>query len=677
MDSGPTYFWADKDEKKLVTGLWNWVTSNAAPVGPAQALRELLSRAMLFYFGSDINSWQSASHISRGGEQGELALVRMNHSRSLVQTLYNLILGSKVIWQAIATNSDYKSAAQTLLAAGWLEYLWRDKQVAQTAALALEYGIVTGEGFTFTPWDKSLGDDTKIPLLDEEGNIVGVQKTGDIRYINVPGYDVVRDPRKRSYDDVDWVIVHLRQNKWNVAAEFPELRQKILDAAASQAIEQYGRYNLDIVDTDDVSVYYAFHKRTPALPSGLEAAFISNECLLYRKPLSYDNIPLYRLSAAEMFGTPYGYTSFFEILGLQELVDHLETAIASNQTTFATQMIAAPSGSNISPESFGGLKMLFYPGGLQPPAALQLTKTAPEVFSHIADLIKAMEQLMGLNSVARGEPISGEQSGSALALLESKAKQQSTGLEGSYLRYLSAMGTGTVEIYRKKCPFERRVAISGTSNRALERQLSFNPKEDFSRVQRVQVDVGNPLAQTPNGRMQLADMMAQRFGAKLTMEQFEQVLTTGRIEPLTQGVQKQLLLVRHENERIRAGEAPPVMVDDDHVIHMRGHAEEISNPEVRDNPVALQAYMDHQNEHWSLYTTTDPARLLVFGVQPPPVVAPPGAPLPGPEGTPGPAPGGGAPPGLEPESAPQPLPEQPTNPATGEQYVPPEGSLVS
>ena len=49
------------------------------------------------------------------------------------------------------------------------------------------------------------------------------------------------------------------------------------------------------------------------------------------------------------------------------------------------------------------------------------------------------------------------------------------------------------------------------------------------------------------------------------------MLATGRIEPLTQSLQNQLLLILSENEDITNGITPEVLPTDDHMLHVREH----------------------------------------------------------------------------------------------------------
>lgn len=669
--------------EEIAKKLWAKVENDSGPNSPISGRRELYARALLYYFGAS-PTWGGglASQVTRGGDQGELAVVRINHSRSLVETRLNLVLSSKVVWQPIATNNDYKSKSQIILASNYLEYYWRDQQLVKYVTRATEEALVVGEGFVYQPWDKTLGEEVPTaPKLDAEGNVAGVEKSGDFRFANVSTWDVIRDPYKQSFDSLDWVIIRVPANRFTLAAEHPELAEKILAVADDPKFSAQRFQPGTDRDTDDISVFHAYHKRTPAVPKGRETVFITDDIVLDDGPLTYDTIPLYRVYTAEQFGTPYGYTPYFEILGPQELFDSLQTCVASNQTTFGTQMIAAPAGTGISPDSFGGMKLLTYPGGQQPPQALQLTRSPPEIFKHMEDLVHHMEQLFGLNSIARGEPSSGEQSGAALALLEAKAKQQSSVFEGSVFRLIQSLGTGLIETFRRKCPYPRRVAISGVGNSALERQEEIDPRSSFNAIHRVQIDIGNPLSQTQSGRVELLQkVFLPMLGNKLTPENIEQVLTTGKMEPMTQGLQRELLLIASENERIARGEDVQAMEDDLHVLHIQNHHSEMANPETRENPRALAAYYKHRDEHMALYRQSDPTLLMIYGMQPPPQLPPPGAPPPpgGPPTPPGPAPGPEAPPGAIPTGSDQPdLPSQPTNPLTGQKPPPVPGALVS
>ena len=643
-----------------------------------------LATAYNYYFGLDPSGVHATSGMARGGEYGELAEIRVNHSRALVNVLLNLITAPKVVWTPKATNLDYDSARQTELAAGILEYYWNDKKVSKHAIKSVEEAIAFTEGFVLGEWDPEAGEDYS---ADENGEII---KTGDLRFTNLSWWDVIRDPFKRSWEELDWLIVSSPRNKFDLAARYPEQADQILDAPEGDMRLQ----ELPAAErsqTDDVPLYIFFHKPCAALPRGRQTYFLSNKVVLSDTILQYDEIPVYRVSPAELISTPFGYSPFLEILGIQELIDSLHTSIATNQTTFATQLVALEQGSESAIDQLGGgMRAIYYPPGGKPPEPLQLTKSPPEVFEHLASLKKDQELLFGLNAVVRGEMQSDRMSGSALALLSSQAQQQASTLNANYIRFVEQLGTFVLKTIQRNASVPRKIAIAGKQSAYLVQEQEFD-SNSIGQIAKVSVEVGNPLSQTAAGRSEMAKEMMQ-MGFIRTPEQYEQVLATGKLEPLTKSLQNELLLVLSENEDIAKGETPQAMIHDDHLLHGREHRAPVASPNARRNPKVLKASIDHLHQHYSLYygvpaqmVPMDPMykdrMLILMGIQPPAPMMPPGMPPPGGPGAPPPGgPEGGPPPGMEalPQGGPPPtdappMPDMPTNPATGQEWNPVDG----
>ena len=685
-----TTYWASLEDvalgEKLVARVKNY--------GEAQltrSLNERLYRAFQYYYGFDPSGVHATSQILRGGDVGELAEIRVNHSRSLVNTLLNLIVAPKVVWQPKATNIDYDSLRETELVSAILEYYWTEKQVAKHAVRALEEALVFSEGFVLVEWDGEVGepysatpeafeaataepvdpdapvDPAAPPPGPMDPNAQSLLRAGDVRVCNIPIWDVIRDSTKASWDQIDWVIVRQYRNKWDVAAEYPDHRETVLKASDSRLEKQGVKREADKVETDDIPIYYFFHKSSAALPDGRRAVFLEDKTVLEVGELGLSELPLYRVAAGELTGTPYGYTPYWDILGVQELMDSLHTSIASNQSTLATQTIAIQEGSETPIDQLaGGLKAIYYPPGAQPPQALQLLKTPQEVFGHLQNLKKEQELLLGLSSVVRGEAQSGEMSGSALALLQSQALQQSSTIQSNYLRFIEGIGSCVVATLQKEASIPRQVSIVGKTNQFLVRDQEFT-SENISRVKRVQVEIGNPLSQTGAGRIEMAKDVIQMMGPKLTIEQYNTVLQTGRLEPMTQALSHELLLIKSENEALARGEVVPALALDDHMLHAREHKAVLANPEARKNKPIIQAVTNHILEHEQLYYGTAPTTLALVGQPPPmqPPMDPNAPPPPGGEGDPGL--GGGPATDGPPGGAPQ-MPELPQNPATGQQW---------
>ncbi len=672
-----------------------------------------LHDAWLYYYGYDPSGFHATSAISRGGDQGELAEIRVNHARSLVNTLLNLITAQKLSWQPKATNLDYASVAETELASSILEYYWADKSVSQYAARAVEEAIAFTEGFVFVEWDGEAGDDFSAHPDDPQR----ILKSGDLRFTNVSSWHVTRDPKKRSWRELDWVIVDVPRNKYDLAARYPEQAEDILSAGLDDR-SRGGAATTDSADSDDVLCHFFFHKPCPVLPLGKELLVLSNGVVLYVRPMRDEEFPLFRCSPSELIGTPYGYSPFLEILGIQELMDSLHSSAATNLSTFGTQNIAVPQGSEIPIDQLaGGMRVIYYPQGTDKPSGLQLTATPAELYSHLESLKKDQEMLFGLNAVVRGEAQSDKLSGAALALLQSTALQQSAGLQTNYLAMVQAIGNCVIRFIQKYASIPRKISLVGKQNSYLVQEQEYTG-EGLGQIKRVTCEIGNPMAQTAAGRAEMAKEMMQ-MGLVKTPEQYQQVLSTGRFDPLVHGTKTELINILSENEDISRGATPAAMLHDNHLMHGREHTVPVGNPAARKNPDVLRAFTEHMHQHYSLYfgvpiqvlnppAPVDPMTgqpvldpmgqplpppgpqdplyrermLMLMGMQPPPPMMPPGGlppggMPPGPGGPPpGPSSGGGpppAPPGSEPSSAQPAMPSMPTNPATGQEWNPVDG----
>lgn len=648
--------------------------------------------AWLYYYGFSPEGFHATSGVSRGGDQGELAEIRVNHARALVNALLNLIVAPKFVWTPRAVSIDYDAVRQTELAANVLEYFWHTGRVSAYVTKATEESIPFSEGFVMLEWDPTIGD-----VYGEDPNTGEVVRTGNLRFSNPSTWDVIRNPGKKSWDDLDWVIVRQWRNKYNLAARFPNAAEEIL----STPPETNRRFDTKKAthspfDDEDIPVYYFFHKPSAALPFGRQAIILPSKHVVEDGPLDMDHIPLYRVTPAEFNGTPYGYTQFFEILGIQELTDSLHTSIATNLSTFGTQNIAAEEGTNIDTDDLaGGMRVHYYRQGSKPPEPLMLAKVPEEGFRYLEDLKQHQELLMGLNAVVRGEAQSDRLSGAALALLQSQALQQASVLQGNYIRMIEAIGSGVIQMIRNKAEMPIKVAIAGKHKLARLREAEID-KDSLASVNQVYVEVGNPMSQTAAGRFELGQLLVQMQMVR-SPEMLQQVLDTGRLDPLTRSEQEEQLNLLRENEMISLGQTPVAMIHDNHLLHGKEHAVPVATPEARQDPQVLKAFREHMHSHYSLFygvppemVETDPLyrdrMLLLMGQQPPPPMMPPGMmPPPGPGGPPPPGPDGPQP-NVNPgevdalmattnPAAPNPeqLPNMPTNPATGASWDPMTG----
>lgn len=576
----------------------------------ANSYLEKLSRMWRAYHGAFDVSVGVGHQISFTGEQDELVRLHVNHFRNLAQHIYVMITANRPIMEARAINSDYKSMAQTYLANGILDYYMREKHLEDALKLAVEMAVVMGAGFIKMEWNATTGD---VYDIDENGIEI---KEGEIEFSNLSPFDVVFDGTKESHKQ-DWYLVRTFKNRFDLMAKFPEVAEKIKGIPSKSDASVYRMALLSNDDTDDVPVYEFYHKKTEALPQGRYLYFVASDVVLMDTPLPYRVLPVFRVSAGEILGTPYGYSPMFDVFPIQQATDAMYSAIMTNNSANAVQNFFVPNGSDISIDSIhGGMNIIT---GNAKPEAINLTATAPETFKFLEMLVQAGETLSGVNSVARGQPEASLKSGTALALVQSMALQFVSGLQQSYVKLIEDSGSAVIQILKDYANTPKVVALVGKNQKMLLKEFT---GEDLDSINRVVVDVGNPLARTTAGRVQMAQEMMQ-MGIIKDPTQYIQVMNTGRIDVMFEGDVSQQLLVRQENEWLSEGKNPPVSPFDIHAFHIQEHRSVLDNPDLRLNMEITKEVHDHIQDHIDKLTFTDPRILQLTGQQPLP---PPGSP---------------------------------------------------
>ena len=570
----------------------------------ANAYLDKMSRMWAFYHGNFDRTVGYGHSVGFAGEQGELVTFPVNHFRNLAQHIYVMITANRPIMETRALNTDYKSLAQTYLANGILEYYMREKRLEECLKKSAELAIVLGAGYVKLAWNATGGD---IYDVDPETN--EPVREGDLEFTTLTPFDVVVDGTKENWDN-DWILCRTFKNRFDLMAKYPELADKIkgLPAKNQSAIYRLAIFSND--DTDDIPVFEFYHRPTEAMPEGRYMLFLAGDVVLLDTKMPYRVIPVFRIAPSEILGTPYGYTPMFDIYPMQEAINSLFGSILTNQNGFAVQNIFVPRGADINVNTLQG-QMNIIEGNARP-EPLNLTQTPAEVFKFLEMVIQNAETISGVNSVARGNPEASLKSGTALALVQSMALQFISGLQQSYVRLVEDVGTAVIQILKDFATTPKVVAIVGKNNRPLLKEFT---GEKISSINRVIVDIGNPLSRTIAGRVQMAEQMMQM---KLITDpqQYFQVISTGKIETMYEGEMSELLLIKSENEQMMEGQTVITSPLDKHQMHIMEHRAVLADPEFRKDKQLVEVVLNHVKEHLDFLRNTDPALLQLIGEQP-------------------------------------------------------------
>lgn len=573
----------------------------------SSGMLEKLRNMWAMYHGAFHGGVGNDHQITFGGEQGELTNLSINHIRNLGQHMLVMTTSSRPSMEARSINTDYRSLCQTKLANGLLDYYMREKRLEIFLKRAVEYAIVFGAGFIKMEWNASIGE-----IVNNDPDTNDFIREGDVVFSNLSPLDVVVDGTKETWDN-DWILVRTFKNRFSLIAKYPELADKLRAIQSKGDSPRFNMYGLYPNDTDDIPVYEFYHIRNEAMQDGRYMMFCSPETVMYDGPMPYRVLPVFRIAPSDFIGTPYGYTPLFDLVPIQEAVNSLYSTILSNQNAFGVQNIMVPKGGDIAINQLaGGLNVIEVNYQQGEPKPLNLTQTPPEIFKFIEMLEKVMETISGINSVARGNPGSELKSGTALAMVQAQAIQFISGLQQSYVQLIEDTGTALIKMLQDFADSPRVAAIVGKSNKT---ELKEFKGDDISAINRVVVDVGNPLARTTSGRIGMADQLLQ-YQLLKNPQDYITILNTGNLSVATEDTQSQLLLVKAENEKLVEGEIPQAVITEQHLLHIQEHSAVLCDPELKKDAELTQRVLGHIQQHIDILRTGDPQLLTLLGQQP-------------------------------------------------------------
>ena len=592
----------------------------------ANAYLEKMSRMWRAYHGAYSNDLGYGHRVEFSGEQGELVQLPVNHFRNIAYHIYTMLTANRPIMEARAVNTDYKSLAQTYIANGVLDYYMREKHLEDAIKKAAEMAIVLGSGFIKLDWNATAGE-----AYDVDPETGEFMYEGELEFTNLSPFDVVVDGTKETWSN-EWVLTRSFQNRYNLIAKYPELTDKLLGVKPKNQSAVYRLAVFSNDDTDDIPVYEFYHKRTEAMPDGRYMLFVDADIVLLDTKMPYRVLPVFRIVPSEILGTPYGYTPMYDIFPIQEGINSLYSTIMTNQNAFGVQNLFVPRGADLQLSSLDGAMNIVE--GNTKPEPLNLTQTPTEVFNFLNMLIQSAETISGVNSVTRGNPEASLRSGNALALVQSMSLQYMSGLQQSYVKLIEDVGTAIIQMLKDFATTPKVIALVGKNNRPLLKEFT---GEQISAINRVVVDVGNPLSRTTAGRVQMAEQLLQMQLIK-SPEQYFQILNTGKLETMFEGEMNELLLIKSENEQMLEGKDVIVSPLDKHRLHINEHKAVLSDPDFRRDPDLVKVALDHIEKHLNALRETDPSLLLLVGEQPLPPLGQEAGPIPGQQLPP--APGG-------------------------------------
>lgn len=575
--------------------------------------------------------WWSGGRLNEAGDNGKFTVMEANELGNLKTHVLNLITGQKSQPEAQARSLDSSAQQQTIIAQSLAETVGDKLHFDRKRQDVNEMGLLYGEGWSIPLWDFEAGD-VYAAEMDEAGNVIPHYE-GEQQLSAAHPLDVIRDSTRTEAGDDDWIILRRPVSRYDRLAQYPELADKLAGVPSYEQETQEGKRPRLLApwavtgttgmagDSDQIVEYVFMHRKTRAMPQGRLVHFFSDDVASYDVPLPYREIPLKRWSASDVPGTIFGYTMFFDVLAPQQALNMGVSAITTRMSNFSVPTLWGPDGCKLQLTQLGqGLATL--EGGSVKPEMLDFASIPPELNTFVKMLRDFMATYTGINSVARGQAEGGVTAASALALLEARAIQFVMLAQKADIQWQRDTYNQILQNFQDFGDAEFVVRVAGEGNRSRAERFT---KHDIAEVESFTINVGNPLQSTTAGRMQIVEG-AKQLNIPMTMEQYWQVLSTGRLDAVTEGPQKELELIRAENEAISKGKQPPALINHKHPLHIQEHLIPLADPDLDPNGPIAAAGLAHIQEHeqlWQQATVERPALLMAVGIPPAPLPPPP------------------------------------------------------
>ena len=527
-------------------------------------LTSVWNRNRAFYenriFGNSI-----AKDIIDAGDVGELKACTFNHFRNILRHMLNKITATMPDFQCTPINTDKDSRRSARIGEDIVHYYYKVKRLGAVFNAQAEKALVYGDGYLCCEWNPTHG---KIIRNDLNGRYI---REGDFDFEDLSVFDVYFDYNKKSKKNWDWVTFRRRRNKFEMAALFPNLADKIIELDEGIRKDLY----LDFLREsdyervgDDIYVYSSYHRAGNILEKGkylLWAGDRENAIPLYEGDNPYgEALPIFGLSPASYMETSFGFTEANILRAAQMVSTIAVSAMVSNLNSAQANNFWSRTGSGITVEKLtDGMNLI---QSDEKPEVLSFYQENPNLVNMLNLCISTMETLSGQNAVVRGNVADTPnlKSGVALATVINQAQQYGAALESNFYDNFEDVTSFLIETLKKTANEERMYDIAGLSSRSAVKSFT---KADLLGVSRSIVNRTNPIAKSPAGQIEIATNLLQQ--GTITPLQYFDVINTGSYRSVTETPERMLDYIAAVKEKLLDGQQVIPIPGVDHQLFIK------------------------------------------------------------------------------------------------------------
>lgn len=564
--------------------------------------------------------------IGFSGNELELLRFHLNLIRPYIRHQTSLALGEPAAFRALVNNSDHRSIAKSLLTDKIINALYK-RYSAPLDMEAAEGDGVFGAAGTHYRWDFLGGDDMRVPrpVTLEDGTETehySIEKSGEPVVTLIYPWSCVQETRIAG--EHQWRMIREIDNRWNLIANFPSMKEQLLAARTDFDRYDFGTLfrleELYYASKDQLTVKHFYHRRCAAVPEGRYVMMV-NDIILWDGPSPRKRgLPIAIISSGKFIESTFGYADAWDLIAIMQALNQVNSDEMQNYATFGRQSVAIEKGTEVTIDSLAQGTAFYVPPGAQMPKAVQLAAvpaTLPDLKSY---LHKMLDTISGQNAASRGDPDPNVRSGEMNALLDSIAIRYQSFRQDAARKFRIEGAQILLDLITRYGETPFLVDIAGIEQRSYVAEFT---KEDLSGIQRIEIEQVSPLMQSVAGRLQL--ITALRELPPEDRAAAYEMAVNGNTTRWLKTENSAEMLIRKENELLVTGEAPVyVNVADDPFRHYPMHFAMLEQLMAADKPdvAALTRLRTHMDEHMQSYLQMNPVVANFAALPPPPPIYP-------------------------------------------------------
>lgn len=532
---------------------------------------------------NDDSAWVTQT-VNFAGTNDELLYFRIGETRSFVDQLVTMSIGHRPAFDAFATNSDYESIGMAEAGEAIVTYVYEESYGERKERQTVERAFWYGSAYTWIQWDPNGGDQlpptpepkfvtlpdgTTMPALDQITGeqvmrmVPSDQRTGGVVLKSLAPWMQFCEPRLDDPDDHMWRCVRTHRSRHELAGLFPELRDQILAMPATDehsfAQLMVGSRNpmVERGNSDLLTVKHFYHRGSAAFGeefrNGRRITYVGDVPLI-DVPLEYRVLPVIPLIPKTYYETSFGYSTVWDLICCNQLIDDVMVNSATNLSNFGRQSIWVEEGTSISAKDIvNGGKLLKGKVNSKPPQVVSLA-AIPESAKWFLDQLRSyMQSMSGLNSVSRGEPDASITSGTMAALFHSIALEFNSGPQAAVDGHREDVANLILDVLKYSAEHPMIMKIAGKDERQFMDSFT---RDDLYGVRGVRLRTANPMLRTQSGRMELAQTIIKSAPpGTYDPERIVEIAISGQVKPLYDAPRKRRMLIKLEDELLQ--DAPP------------------------------------------------------------------------------------------------------------------------